>query len=108
VERYQQLAPQLGLVRLFQENCTSKKIADCMEWMETMDEAWTRMDESYGNPIQYTNELMLGIPVLPNIKYPEFRKLLTINTTVCLRTASERLSMRTNRTYSLSLQTVTK
>jgi hypothetical protein len=46
-----------------------------MEWMETMDEAWTRRDKSY-NLIQYTNELMLGIPVLPKIKDPEFRKLI--------------------------------
>jgi hypothetical protein len=61
----------------------SEKIADCIKWMETMEEAWTRLDESYDNPMQYTNELMLGIPVLPKIKNPEFKKLL--NTTICLR-----------------------
>jgi hypothetical protein len=48
----------------------SEKIADCINWMETM------LDKSYNNPIQYTYELMLGILVLPKIKDPEFRKLL--------------------------------
>jgi hypothetical protein len=31
----------------------SEKIFDCIEWMETMDEAWTRLDESNDNPTHY-------------------------------------------------------
>jgi len=53
----------------------SKKITRRIRRMETMLEVWERLNASCDIPIQYANELMLEIPVLPKIKDLEFRKL---------------------------------
>jgi hypothetical protein len=54
----------------------SKAIARRFRRIESMTEAWARLDSSYNIPMQFTNELMLEIPVFPKIKDPEFTKLL--------------------------------
>jgi hypothetical protein len=44
--------------------------------MQTLVEAWERLDAIYNCPKQFTKELMLGIKAIPKIKKLDFKNQL--------------------------------
>jgi hypothetical protein len=75
-KHHHRLTPQRQLVQLFHENCMSEEMAHRIRRMETMAEAWARLDTSYNNPTLFINELALEVQAIPKINDLEFQKQL--------------------------------
>jgi hypothetical protein len=67
---YYQLAPQIELVQLFQENFMSKKTANHLKDADSMTAEWIILDKFY----YATKTLMLEFQKLPRIKQRHFQE----------------------------------